>query len=79
MGYPVRLDVSGPQYSGPMIIDCDTCTMRDIACQECVVTFLLLPRQEVSEATVEAIGLLSSRGIVPPMRFQSALQGQFPA
>ena len=58
-----------------MIIDCDTCVVRDIACQDCVVTFLLAPAQDVSEKTVEAIGLLSSRGIVPPMRFQRAVLG----
>lgn len=58
-----------------MIIDCDTCIMRDIACQDCVVTSLLAPQDDVSEKTVEAIGLLSSRGIVPPIRFQRAVQG----
>jgi hypothetical protein len=58
-----------------MIIDCDTCVVRDIACQDCVVTFLLAPAEDVSEKTVEAIGLLSSRGIVPPMRFQKAVLG----
>jgi hypothetical protein len=49
--------------------------VRDIACQDCVVTFLLAPAEDVSEKTVEAIGLLSSRGIVPPMRFQKAVLG----
>lgn len=58
-----------------MIIDCDTCIMRDIACQDCVVTSFLAPREDVSEKTVEAIELLSSRGIVPPIRFQRAVQG----
>jgi len=58
-----------------MIINCDTCIVRDIACQDCVVTFLLAPQEDVTEKTVEAIGLLSSRGIVPPMRFQRAVQG----
>lgn len=51
--------------------------MRDIACSDCVVSTLLgspsLP--DVSEKTVEAIELLSSRGIVRPMRFQKAVQG----
>ena len=58
-----------------MIIDCETCVVRDIACQDCVVTFLLAPAEDVSKKTVEAIGLLSSRGIVPPMRFQRAALG----
>ncbi|MFZ2228662.1 MAG: hypothetical protein WA090_04485 [Candidatus Nanopelagicaceae bacterium] len=62
-----------------MLIDCDTCLMRDIACSDCVVSTLLatpgadLP--EVSPATAAAIELLSSRGIVPPMRFLRVVQG----
>lgn len=58
-----------------MIIDCDTCVVREIACQDCVVTFLLAPAEDVSENTAAAIDLLSSRGIVPPMRFQRVVQG----
>ena len=49
--------------------------MRDIACHDCVVTSLLAPRDDVSEKTVEAIELLSSRGILRPIRFQRAVQG----
>ena len=49
--------------------------MRDIACQDCFVTSLLVPQEEVSDKTVEAIELLSSRGIVRPIRFQRAVQG----
>ncbi|MEE6274453.1 hypothetical protein [Georgenia wangjunii] len=26
-----------------MMIDCDSCTMKDIACDDCVVTFLTIP------------------------------------
>jgi hypothetical protein len=58
-----------------MIINCDTCVMRDIACQDCVVTFLLAPAEDVSEKAVEAIELLASRGMVPPMRFERASLG----
>lgn len=57
-----------------MIIDCDTCVVREIACKDCVVTFLLAPIEDVSDQTADAIELLSSRGIVPPMRFQRAAQ-----
>jgi hypothetical protein len=58
-----------------MIIDCVTCVMRDIACQDCFVTSLLDPHEDVSQGTVQAIELLSSRGIVRPIRFQRAVQG----
>lgn len=53
--------------------------MRDIACSDCVVSTLLatpgVDMPEVSQATAEAIELLSSRGIVRPMRFLRVVQG----
>ena len=63
-----------------MIITCDTCAVRDIGCNDCVLTFLLSnqakrkPDQicEIPDSTAEAIDLLSSRGIVRPLRFNSA-------
>lgn len=62
-----------------MLINCDTCIMRDIACSDCVVSTLLASPgadfPEVSQGTAEAIELLSSRGIVRPMRFLRAVQG----
>ncbi|CAB4660937.1 unannotated protein [freshwater metagenome] len=62
-----------------MIINCDSCTMRDIACSDCVVTsFLALPSAdngEVSQGTVEALERLSEHGIIAPLRFRSAIQG----
>lgn len=62
-----------------MLINCDTCIMRDIACSDCVVSTLLatpgVDLPEVSQATAEAIELLASRGILRPMRFLRVAQG----
>jgi hypothetical protein len=63
-----------------MIITCDTCAVRDIGCNDCVLTFLLAaPNKEIGaqsceipDSTADAINLLSSRGIVRPLRFNSA-------
>jgi hypothetical protein len=58
-----------------MIIDCDSCVMRQIACGDCVVSVLLdlkpAPgkRAELSNADKAAINNLSSVGLVPPLRF----------
>lgn len=53
--------------------------MREIACSECVVsTLLAIPDSslpDVSEGTAEAIELLSSRGILRPIRFLGLAQG----
>jgi len=58
-----------------MIIDCDTCTMRDLACSDCVVTVLLTiqerPIAEISPAEVDAISALADKGLVPPLRFHA--------
>jgi hypothetical protein len=58
-----------------MIIDCDSCVMRQIACGDCVVSVLLdikpAPGKnaELSNADTAAINNLSSVGLVPPLRF----------
>ncbi|MBI3429518.1 MAG: hypothetical protein HY050_05605 [Actinobacteria bacterium] len=52
--------------------------MREIACSDCVVSTLLGGAEngisEVSEQTAGAIELLSSRGILRPLRFLAAGQ-----
>jgi hypothetical protein len=58
-----------------MIIDCDSCVMRQIACGDCVVSVLLDvkpaagKKAELSNADKAAINNLSSVGLVPPLRF----------
>jgi hypothetical protein len=58
-----------------MIIDCDRCEMRDIACDDCVVNALLaLPGETgtaettVGEDTAVALRNLADAGLVPPLR-----------
>jgi hypothetical protein len=73
------MSVAAPIVSD-MIITCDTCAVRDIGCNDCVLTFLLTrpdksqpnPICEIPDSTADAIDLLSSRGIVRPLRFNSA-------
>lgn len=68
-----------------MIIDCETCALYDPslveneACNDCVVSVIIsidslistIPQSEkaTDPATDQALALLSSRGLVPPMRF----------
>jgi hypothetical protein len=55
-----------------MIIDCDRCEMRDIACDDCVVTALLGPSsgEELGDETAVALAHLADGGLVPPLRLQ---------
>jgi hypothetical protein len=55
-----------------MLIDCDRCTMRDIACADCVVTVLLGPpgvaRPGFDDDEEAALEVLADSGLVPPLR-----------
>jgi hypothetical protein len=66
-----------------MIIDCDSCVMRDLACSDCVVTVLIGQSGESSplgkplgEDEARVIDLLASRGMVPPLRFTDSGDSQ---
>jgi hypothetical protein len=54
-----------------MLIDCDTCVARDVACGDCVVTVLLgMPsvRVDLDDDEQAAIDSLAGAGLVPPLR-----------
>ena len=54
-----------------MLIDCDGCAVRDLACGDCVVTVLLgMPgeRAEVDDGERRALGVLADSGLVPRLQ-----------
>ena len=54
-----------------MLIDCDGCAMRDLACGDCVVTVLLGAPPgvlEVDDGEREALDVLADSGLVPRLR-----------
>lgn len=79
-----------------MIIDCDSCVVREIACHDCVVSVILASKPKsidsltsidsddkpnsIDDEERAALALLSSRGMVPPLRFsensQSAMRAK---
>ncbi len=64
-----------------MLIDCGTCEMRDLACDDCVVTVLLGPtRLESGQPAYaptldaqerDALAVLAASGLVPPLRLST--------
>lgn len=55
-----------------MVIDCDRCEMRGIACGDCVVAVLIgEPRDGASLDVAErrALRVLANAGMIPPLRF----------
>lgn len=52
-----------------MIIDCDSCEVRGLACGDCVVTALLgAPPAEFDDGESAALEALADSGLVPPLR-----------
>jgi hypothetical protein len=54
-----------------MLIDCDTCAAREIACGDCVVAVLLGTNRagiELDSAEQDALGAFASGGLLPPLR-----------
>lgn len=54
-----------------MLIDCDTCAVRGLACGDCVVTVLLgAPPQgvELDPADRRALEALADGGLIPRLR-----------
>jgi hypothetical protein len=55
-----------------MVIDCDTCVVRGLACGDCVVSVLLgvPPNVEIDALEQHAIDALERAGIVPRLRLE---------
>lgn len=54
-----------------MLIDCDGCAVRDLACGDCVVTVLLGAPPgglEVDEGERQALAVLADSGLVPHLQ-----------
>ncbi len=58
-------------------IDCDSCAMRGLACDDCVVTVLLGPPPELAFDDDErrALDILAAGGLVPPLRMVTPQTG----
>jgi hypothetical protein len=54
-----------------VLIDCDGCAMRDLACGDCVVTVLLGAPPgavEMDEGSARALDVLADSGLVPRLQ-----------
>ncbi len=59
-----------------MLIDCETCVARDLACRDCVITVLLggpPAAVDLDDDERAAIGSLAQAGLVPPLRLVRAV------
>jgi hypothetical protein len=69
--------VKDPEVAMSMLIDCDTCAVRGLACHDCVVTVLLGPPPEVGfdDEEQRALGVLADSGLVPRLRMVTPTSG----
>ena len=53
-----------------VLIDCDSCLVRGLACHECVVSVILGPPPELGfdEEEKRALDVLADSGLVPKLR-----------
>jgi hypothetical protein len=60
-----------------VIIDCDSCAVRGLACHDCVVTVLLGPPPETGFDDEErrALDVLATSGLVPKLRMVESVDG----
>lgn len=58
-------------------IDCDTCQVRGLACNDCMVTVLLGPPPEMGFDDDErrALSVLAEGGLIPPLRMVLPMSG----
>jgi hypothetical protein len=52
-----------------MIIDCDRCQVRGIACGNCVVPLIEGDRPDLDPAEIRALTALADAGMIPPLRY----------
>lgn len=54
-----------------MIVDCERCEVRGLACDDCVVSVLLgpYPSAGLGDEECAAVGVLADSGLVPPLRY----------
>ena len=57
-----------------MLIDCETCSVRGIACPDCVISVLLHASSgpdnaiDLDESERNAVSVLAASGLLPPLR-----------
>jgi hypothetical protein len=52
-----------------MVIDCDRCKARGLACGNCAVTAIDGDGREFEPAELRALTVLANAGLIPPLRY----------
>jgi len=52
-----------------MVINCDRCEARGLACGYCVATALVGEETDLGPAELRALTVLANAGLIPPLRY----------
>jgi hypothetical protein len=58
-----------------MVIDCDRCEARGLACGNCAASVIVAeePEPELGPAELRALTVLANAGLIPPLRYAPRL------
>jgi hypothetical protein len=52
-----------------MVINCDRCEARGLACGHCAATVIVGQHAELGPAELRALTVLANAGMIPPLRY----------
>ena len=52
-----------------MVINCDRCEARGLACGHCAATVLTAEKTDLGPAELRALTVLANAGMIPPLRY----------
>jgi hypothetical protein len=64
-----------PDSVAPMVIDCDECAVRGLACRDCVVSVILGVPETLSRDERAALDVLADVGLTPRLRLVPIRRG----
>ncbi len=59
---------AAPEPGAPVVIDCDDCAVRGLACRDCVVSVLLGVPETLLHDERAALEVLAEAGLAPRLR-----------
>jgi hypothetical protein len=60
---------SKPREAATMVINCDRCEARGLACGHCAATALVGEETDLGPAELRALTVLANAGMIPPLRY----------
>ncbi len=62
------VDLADQDTIAPVVLDCDSCAMRDVGCRDCVVSVLLGVPETLLGDERAALEVLADAGLAPRLR-----------